>query len=62
MEPTNVGKQPPFVPVVMKTAVGPPPPKGTYSSMEGLYAKLYDYNYNGQSQTAQINFKWPKPI
>lgn len=56
MYPANVGKNPPFVPLVMKTTVGPQPPKGTnYESSVGLYAKLYDYGYNGQSQTSKIN-------
>jgi len=61
MEPANAGKQPPFVPVTFKTTVGPPLAKGTYQEV-GLYLKLYDYAYNGQSQTAVINFKWPKPV
>ena len=56
MDPANVGKNPPFVPQTMKTVVGPPPPKGTiYESDVGLYAKLYDYAYNGLNQTATIN-------
>ena len=60
MDPANVGKQPPFVPVVMKSVVGPPLPSGTYQEA-GLFLKLYDYSYAGLNQTAQINFKWPKP-
>ena len=54
MDPANSGKQPPFVPEVMKGVVGPPPPKGTYSSTDGLFAKLYDYSYAGANQTSKI--------
>lgn len=61
MDPANVGIQPPFVPLTVKTTVGPPLPQGTYQEA-GLYLKLYDYNYNGQSQTAQINIRIPKPV
>jgi hypothetical protein len=61
MDPVNLGKNPPFVPVTFKTAIAPLPPK-TYSSMEGLYAKLYPYSYAGQNQTGQINTKFPKPV
>ena len=62
MDPVNVGKNPPFVPEVMKTTVGPPPPKGTlHETSVGLYAKLYDYNYNGQIQTSHINTAKPMP-
>jgi hypothetical protein len=61
MEPANSGKNPPFVPETMKTAVGPPI-AGLRESTVGLYAKLYDYVYNGQNQTATINIKIPKPV
>ena len=61
MDPANAGKQPPFVPLVPKTIVGPPPPPGVYQEA-GLYLKLYDYIYNGQTQTAAINIKIPKPV
>jgi hypothetical protein len=61
MAPSNVGKQPPFVPLVMPTIVGPPPPKGIYQEA-GLYLKLYDYGYAGQNQTGVINIKIPKPV
>jgi hypothetical protein len=61
MDPANAGKNPPFVPPVLPTNVGPPPPKGIYQEA-GLFAKLYDYIYNGQTQVAVINFKWPKPV
>lgn len=61
MPPANVGKNPPFVPLVLNTAVGPPQPKGVYQEA-GVYLKLYDYAYAGQNQSAQINFKWPKPV
>jgi hypothetical protein len=56
MSPANLGKNPPFVPEVMKTTITPLP-KGTYEEV-GLYAKLYDYVYNGQSQTSYINQTW----
>jgi hypothetical protein len=62
MDPANVGKNPPFVPLVHKVTVTGNLPKGTFTSTDGLYAKLYPYAYNGQSQTAVINFKWPKPV
>jgi hypothetical protein len=56
MDPANLGKQPPFVPLAYKTTVGPQPPKGTnYEASVGLYAKLYDYIYAGQNQTSTIN-------
>lgn len=58
MNPANAGRNPPFVPPVFATA---PPPKGTYQEA-GIYQMLYDYVYNGQTQTAVINFKWPKPV
>ena len=61
MDPANLGKNPPFVPLTYPTAVGPPLPKGTYQEA-GLYLKLYDYAYAGQSQTGQINIKIPKPV
>lgn len=61
MHPADVGKQPPFVPEVLKTVVGPPPPQGIYEEA-GLYLKLYDYAYAGQNQTARINFKWFPPV
>jgi hypothetical protein len=54
MDPANLGKNPPFVPTVFKTTVGPPPPKGIYNEA-GLYLKLYDYAYAGQNQTITIN-------
>jgi hypothetical protein len=54
MDPANLGKNPPFVPEVMKTTITPLP-KGTYQTTVGLYAGLYDYVYNGQSQTSHIN-------
>jgi hypothetical protein len=54
MEPANAGKNPPFVPLTYKTAVGPPPPKGVYQEA-GLYLKLYDYSYAGLNQTGTIN-------
>lgn len=55
MNVANVGKNPPFVPITMTSVVGPQKPKGTnYEIGVGLYAKLYDYAYNGQSQTHQI--------
>lgn len=55
MDPANLGKNPPFVPVTFVTT---PPPKGTYQEA-GVYAKLYDYVYAGQNQTGVINFKLP---
>jgi hypothetical protein len=62
MDPVNLGKNPPFVPVVMRTTIGPNPvPKGTYQE-SGIYQKLYDYVYAGQNQTAVINFKSPRPV
>jgi hypothetical protein len=61
MEPANVGKNPPFVPLTYKTTVGPPPPKGVYQEA-GLYLKLYDYAYAGLNQTAIINIRIPKPV
>ena len=61
MEPANVGKQPPFVPLPLGDIVGPPPPKGVYQEA-GLYLKLYDYVYNGQTQTGAINIRIPKPV
>jgi hypothetical protein len=61
MEPVNSGKQPPFVPETFKTTIGPPA-AGLYESHVGLFAKLYDYNYAGQNQTAGINIKIPKPV
>jgi hypothetical protein len=63
MNPANAGKNPPFVPITFPTSPGPQKPQGTnYESTVGLYAKLYDYIYAGQNQTAVINFKWPKPV
>jgi hypothetical protein len=62
MDPANVGHQPPFVPMVFKTTVGPQPPKGTnYEASVGLYAKLYDYAYCGLNQTSHINTAKPMP-
>jgi hypothetical protein len=61
MEPANVGKNPPFVPVTFKSAVGPPLPKGTYQEA-GVYLKLYDYSYAGLNQTGTINIRIPKPV
>ena len=61
MDPSNLGKQPPFVPLSYPTLVGPPLPKGTYQEV-GVYLKLYDYAYAGQNQTATINIKIPKPV
>ena len=61
MDPANSGKQPPFVPPVFPTTVGPPPPKGVYQEA-GVYLKLYDYAYAGQNQTGSINIKIPKPV
>jgi hypothetical protein len=55
---SNTGINPPFVPLVMKTTVGPQPPKGIYQEA-GLFAKLYDYVYNGQGQTSHINQTFP---
>lgn len=59
MEPANVGKQPPFVPITMKTSVGPTP-KGVYQEI-GPSLMLYDYFYAGLNQTSQINFKYFPP-
>lgn len=61
MDPSNVGKNPPFVPLVHKTTVGPPQPPGVYHEA-GLFLKLYDYVYAGQNQTGAINIKIPKPV
>jgi hypothetical protein len=61
MEPANVGKNPPFVPTVFKTTVGPPAAKGVYQEA-GLYLKLYDYSYAGLNQTPTINIRIPKPV
>lgn len=59
MDPANVGKNPPFVPIVYPTSPGPQKPKGTnYESTIGLYAKLYDYSYAGLNQTSKINQTW----
>lgn len=54
MDPSNVGKNPPFVPMTFKGVVGPQPAKGTYAEA-GLYLKLYDYSYAGLNQTGIIN-------
>lgn len=54
MDPANLGKNPPFVPLVPKTTVGPQPPKGVYAEA-GLYLRLYDYSYAGLNQTSVIN-------
>jgi hypothetical protein len=61
MDPANAGKNPPFVPLTYKTAVGPPAPPGVYHEA-GLYLKLYDYAYAGQNQTQTINIRIPKPV
>jgi hypothetical protein len=61
MAPENLGKNPPFVPVVMKMTVGPPLAQGTYQEA-GLYFKLYDYAYAGANQTGTINIRIPKPV
>ena len=61
MDSSNVGKNPPFVPPTYKMAVGPPLPAGTFQEA-GLYLKLYDYIYAGQTQTGVINIKIPKPV
>jgi hypothetical protein len=61
MDPANAGKNPPFVPLIYKTAVGPPLAQGTYQEA-GLYLKLYDYSYAGLNQTSTINIRIPKPV
>jgi hypothetical protein len=61
MDPANLGKNPPFVPLVPKTVVGPPPAKGVYQEA-GLYLREYDYAYAGQNQTGGINIRIPKPV
>jgi hypothetical protein len=61
MDPSNLGKNPPFVPLTYLLTVGPPLPKGTYQEA-GLYLKLYDYSYAGLNQTGVINIKVPKPV
>jgi hypothetical protein len=61
MDPANLGKNPPFVPLTYKTAVGPPPAPGVYQEA-GIYLKLYDYFYAGQNQTPTINIRIPKPV
>jgi hypothetical protein len=62
MHAVNVGKNPPFVAEIFRMTVGPGPPKGTHMTTTGLFAKLYDYIYNGQGQTKNINIKIPKPV
>jgi hypothetical protein len=61
MNPANQGKNPPFVPIVMKMTVAPPVAQGTYQEA-GLYLKLYDYSYAGLNQTGAINIRIPKPV
>jgi hypothetical protein len=61
MDPANLGKNPPFVPIVMKATVGPPLAQGTYQEA-GVYLKLYDYAYAGANQTGSINIRIPKPV